>query len=131
MLVEPWSLRHMKDAMFSERDNTWHNWEKSVSWCRSLLCFGNNSAGLSAWSNCINCFYKRCYIPTNYSVKGLQGFILFWKVTLYKNIYTPEISILCVHNQFYQEDVYPSRTSTRGTPVVVFPLTRLKEHCAL
>lgn len=36
-----------------------------------------NSVRLSALSDCINCFYKRYYLPTNHSAMGLQSFILF------------------------------------------------------
>lgn len=82
-VVQPWRLRHMNET-FSGRDSTWYIWEKSVFWYGRLLRFGNNSKRLSALSNCINCFYKRYYLSTNYSVMGLQSFILFWKATLYK-----------------------------------------------
>lgn len=110
----------MNEARFSERSNTWYNWEilsfdREVSWALE-----KNSVRLSALSDCINCFYKRYYLLTNHSAMRLQGFILFWKGALYKNIHTPEISISCVHNHLYQEDVYPSRANTSGAPVFVF-----------
>lgn len=121
----------MNEARFSERDNTWYNWEilsfdREVSWALE-----KNSERLSALSDCINCFYKRYYLPTNHSAMGLQGFILFWKGALYKNIHTPEISISCICNHFYQEDVYPSRANASGAPIFVFFSDIVKKNIAL